>query len=53
MVAEKILVIKDTKKIFDTLHTAAYGVEGNIFGRWLSWQTLKNSTQFKGSGVLQ
>ena len=31
-----VLVIKDNKEIFDTLHTAAYGAEGNFFGRWLS-----------------
>ena len=30
------LVIKDNKEIFDTLHTAAYGADGNFFGRWLS-----------------
>ena len=36
MVAKEVLVIKDNKDIFDTLHTAAYGAEGNFFGRWLS-----------------
>ena len=29
-------ITKDNKEIFDTLHTAAYGAEGNFFGRWLS-----------------
>ena len=53
MVAEKFLVIKNNKEIFDTLHTAAFGAEGNFFGRWLSRRTLKNSTQFNGCGVLQ
>ena len=30
MVAERSLVIKDNKEIFGTLHTAAYGAEGNF-----------------------
>ena len=33
---KEVLVIKDSKEVFDTLHTAAYGAEGNFFGRWLS-----------------
>ena len=33
---KEVFVIKDNKEIFDTLHTAAYGAEGNFFGRWLS-----------------
>ena len=33
---KEFLVIKANKEIFDTLHTAAYGAEGNFFGRWLS-----------------
>ena len=28
---KEFLVIKDDKQIFDPLHTAAYGVEGNFF----------------------
>ena len=33
---KEFLVIKDNKEIFDILQTAAYGAEGNFFGRWLS-----------------
>ena len=33
---KEVLVIKDNKEIFDTLHMAAYGAEGNFFGGWLS-----------------
>ena len=28
---KEVLVIKENKEIFDTLHTAAYGAEGNFF----------------------
>ena len=52
---KEFLVIKDNKDIFDTLHTAAYGAEGNFIRPMVVLTDFEefNSVAVTGGGVLQ